>query len=150
MFPHPPGKFHFFLLSFYFCVNILFILFFLVWKPSRPLRSTLKSPPHPTLALDETCWTNMHTRPSDFGSLWLSFRVSPINSCISRTYNFPHQKWKNETWPPLALRHPSLPHCDCNFWRLLRDISPLFPLAWWPSNSFTCEDPLIEKCQQSH
>ena len=36
--------------------------------------------------------SNMHTRLGDFGLLRLRFRVSPINSCISRTYNFPSKQ----------------------------------------------------------
>ena len=60
----------------------------------------------------------MHSHLGVFGSLRLCSKVSPINSYISRIYNFP-SKMENEIWLPLAPHHPSLPQCDCNFWRPL-------------------------------
>ena len=59
---------------------------------------------------------NMHSGPGVFDSLRLCLKVSPINSYISRIYNFP-SKMENEIWPPLAPLHPSHTQCECNFWR---------------------------------
>ena len=64
----PPGEIPSLSFSFHFCVYII-LSFFLVWKPSHPLHSTLNSPPPLTLTLDEDCWAQ-HAYSS--GWSWLT------------------------------------------------------------------------------
>ena len=88
-----PGKFRLCLFLFIF-VYILSYSFFLVWKPSLPLHSTLNSPPPLTLALNKRFEHYMHTRLGGLGSLLSSCRMSTVNSCYHEHTTFPTEKRK--------------------------------------------------------